>query len=711
MHPIHPLQSSSQLDRGQLNPDQLIPDQPHPGHRHHDQSGRPPADRAFATIVVWSSVVAIGIGVVYWLSRVGLSNPPGPVLRTVALSLFLVAAPFYARFAMSRLRVEYSWMSSYSFLWLAALCMTAVAGRIAGPAGIVVGAVLGLAGVAAFGVLLSRWLRRGSLWANAAIFTGGSAFAVWTSGVVWGRIYKNPLFFENLSVNGMVHHDSLHLASFANMLSTYGVATTGLDGLPYIPYHWGTAWLFAQWSNLIGISVLDFYQLGFPVMMIPFFFGGLLAAATEIRRLRWRVRASSSSDTFPRYDFWSDWRPWTILLLASVGVIPIDAMDSMGVWTSNVVISESYTVGVPAALLLFATTLIFWNTRGRRGTTDAVFLFLVLPLGIVGLGYLKISLMVLGLILLLYAGLRLRLYAQARYVAAGILATAAAFIAYTRVSLPAHNEGLAPLDFLVNFVPRPWWPFFFVVHLLWAWVFVGLRTWREGVRTLADLRVAIAERRLLDAEAVALIAVAGIVPGMVIHIDGGSAFYFSDVQRWFSVTLLIAGADVLLRRRVNARADNAPRDPPLQGAGAGSSRLGRIPAFRAIAIVFAIPFAVSMALNALRWPMQMLRENAATRRALYPAEGTAAMIPGAAGLPRLTDPAVLQPALRTSRNFPVLDQLQSLSELPLSERRRTALFIPQSETLYWRILSRPGACTFAPFVAPALSGIAMIDGM
>ncbi|MEO5579426.1 MAG: hypothetical protein ABIR58_02125, partial [Gemmatimonadaceae bacterium] len=42
---------------------------------------------------------------------------------------------------------------------------------------------------------------------------------------------------------------------------------------------------------------------------------------------------------------------------------------------------------------------------------------------------------------------------------------------------------------------------------------------------------------------------------------------------------------------------------------------------------------------------------------------------------------------------------------------RTALFIPQSETLYWRILSRPGACTFAPFVAPALSGIAMIDGM
>jgi hypothetical protein len=49
--------------------------------------------------------------------------------------------------------------------------------------------------------------------------------------------------------------------------------------------------------------------------------------------------------------------------------------------------------------------------------------------------------------------------------------------------------------------------------------------------------------------------------------------------------------------------------------------------------------------------------------------------------------------------------------MSLAERRRTALFIPQSELRYWDVLTRPGACSFSSFVAPALSGMAMIDGM
>ncbi|MGH9418532.1 MAG: hypothetical protein ACRD3J_01050 [Thermoanaerobaculia bacterium] len=44
-------------------------------------------------------------------------------------------------------------------------------------------------------------------------------------------------------------------------------------------------------------------------------------------------------------------------------------------------------------------------------------------------------------------------------------------------------------------------------------------------------------------------------------------------------------------------------------------------------------------------------------------------------------------------------------------RRRTGLFIPQTETAYWQVLTRPGDCSFSSFVAPALSTMAMIDGM
>ncbi len=40
-----------------------------------------------------------------------------------------------------------------------------------------------------------------------------------------------------------------------------------------------------------------------------------------------------------------------------------------------------------------------------------------------------------------------------------------------------------------------------------------------------------------------------------------------------------------------------------------------------------------------------------------------------------------------------------------------ALFIPQTETKYWTLLQRPGACSFSAHIAPTITGIAMVDGM
>ena len=52
-----------------------------------------------------------------------------------------------------------------------------------------------------------------------------------------------------------------------------------------------------------------------------------------------------------------------------------------------------------------------------------------------------------------------------------------------------------------------------------------------------------------------------------------------------------------------------------------------------------------------------------------------------------------------------------MARLPRGEKERTALFIPQTETRYWTLLQRPGACSFSGHVAPTITGIAAIDGM
>ena len=60
------------------------------------------------------------------------------------------------------------------------------------------------------------------------------------------------------------------------------------------------------------------------------------------------------------------------------------------------------------------------------------------------------------------------------------------------------------------------------------------------------LSVAVAVTRpfeVLDAELVAVVAICGFLPGELITIHGGSAVYFSDVQRWVAapLALLIGG--------------------------------------------------------------------------------------------------------------------------------------------------------------------------
>ncbi|HEX2723482.1 MAG TPA: hypothetical protein VHM24_11220 [Gemmatimonadaceae bacterium] len=647
-----------------------------------------------------ASVMAMGLAAIYWLARIGFDNPPWPVVRAAGLALLLINSPYAVRMLIRRRTLEYGWGTSYSFLWLLTIALAGAVGWAVPLIGFSPFIPLALLAVVGFLILFVDWARHSGWRAAGAMILAAGFFSTWAAGVVWGRIYKSPLFLEMLMLDGKVHHDGITLAALGNMIRTYGVPSMGLDGLPYMSYHWGTPWLFAQWSNLTGTSVMEFYQLVFPVTMIPFFFGGLVAFGLEARYAIYQRRMADMKLDYARQAGAFDPRLgptfWLVFLSATVGMIPITGMDALGVWTSNLMISESYTVGVPVALLLFATTIVFWQCGGdevlrNRGTAkDWVFLAVVLPAGLVALGYLKISLMVLGFLAAVYGALRTGAFRKRSVILIIVLATLLVGITYPLVSLAAHREGVVPLDFLQGFVPLEWWPFFFLFHLFWSAFYVVLRLRQEGARTIGDFLTLARNRRILDVELVGLVALAGVAPGLVIHIDGGSAFYFSDVQRWVSVGLLLAGVGTLL-----------PRLPRWRWTD-----------LRMLAIAFALlPMAVSMSRNSLHWTKRMLRANAATRAALYPVQARGAIPEGIRGLSHMRDPAILEAGLRSARNANPVRGLLEIGNLSPLSKRHTAVFVPQTEERYWTLLSRPGACAFSGFVVPALAGLSMIDGM
>jgi hypothetical protein len=485
-----------------------------------------------------------------------------------------------------------------------------------------------------------------------------------------------PLFWETMSFKANVHHDTFYYGNIANMLETYGVPTTGLDGIPTIQYHFGSPWMFAKWSHLIGVDTLTFYSLGYPIVVLPLFFASLLLLTAELRV------AFAMPVTPPLR---ADWRMWLVFLAASVGFIPTGALDALAVWNSNAFISESYLIAMAIMFLLFGVAVRFWrNDANRSAGSMSAWGFLVefLPLAVALLGLLKISQMLLSLGLAVYLFVRLKLYRRPVAVSSIAAMTVLCAISYRFVSLPEQDIGLSPLHFMRFDAAQGWQQFFPLIHFMWTWVYVGMRIWEEGARDLRGLFDVLRSRRLIDAEILAIFAILAFLPGEIVSIHGGSAVYFSDAQRWLALSFIAARMGLWVKEWHAIKAGHTSARGETQ-RGVNGIRLKVL-----LGVFVAAPFAITLLMNLSQWPMRVLRTNITLRRELVAQGGEA-----------------------KSLYYPIVTALRDIARLPLEERQKTLLFIPQTSTQYWSMFTADGRCTYTPLIAPAIASVAMLDGM
>jgi hypothetical protein len=648
------------------------------------------------TVAAFGTIAASVIASLYYAGRIGFENPARPIVATLGLSLFITATPFLAWWLSPRRHYDepQPWWRSQTFFTLVALALSAVAGMAVPLTGVNAVWVLAGIGFAAAIAAVVIWVRRGDPGANLLFVAGTGVFAVWACGVAWSTRYKNPVFWETLEYHANVHHDPLYNISLANNMRTYGVSSTGLDGVPYIPYHFGSGWLNSQWAYLAGTDVLSFYNLGPSVIVIPLFFSAVLLLGIEVKKGWRRAHPAEGRDVPLR----TDYAAWLVFLVATVGLIPTSGLDAMGIWNLHALISESYVIGVPVFLLVMSTATVYWRRRkSSQRIGDLVFLLAFAPAMLVVAGFLKVSTMLLLLAAALAVALLGRLFRDWVFALSALLCFGASAITYRLVSVAAQNQGIVPFSFMRFYVEAAWWPYFILVHLFWSWLYIYLRLREEDVNTIGDVRQAALQGRISDVVVVAIVAIAGWLPGEVIDIHGGSAVYFSDVQRWFALSLLMASAGRWLSR--SRAADDIPRRSMLTLGGMRLSRLW--------VAALAIPIGITMILNIRRAPMTALRANLTLRRALFAEAGIA----GPVGIRSLANPRILSAGLRRSPDYALISTLRRLDDTPPALKRRTAVFIPQSYTHFWRVWTEADRCSFVPFIVPATSGLALIDGM
>jgi hypothetical protein len=340
---------------------------------------------------------------------------------------------------------------------------------------------------------------------------------LWLSAVVWEGRNLTPLFLEKI-ISGFYNSpdlncglDNLYHMSMAQMIKTYHIPSTGLDELPYTPYHFGSHFLFAQISTVLGISIVDMYHVGFPIIFVPLFFYVVFLVFHQFKEL------SGSTALF-------DYFFWVLSFALFIGILPVHpegiAFRTSLAWNS-ILKSESYLISMLFFVMSLSFIIVPILKEGSMKTSPPLVLFsifLLIMIGICKLSTLFILDVVLG-----YLYFRYRLYKSVLPTLFLISAAAISFFLIYLVNDPkASGGGIEFLHFYKNFIHSRF-PFFIFLSFLWTFLLlaIGLFLAVRKIRVntiLVELQIAI--------------AVFGFLPGMVLQIAGGSAYYFSDIQHW-----------------------------------------------------------------------------------------------------------------------------------------------------------------------------------
>jgi hypothetical protein len=629
--------------------------------------------RLARTVALLASVMAFTMSAVYCASRIGFPTHYSSVARICGISFLLLnVAPFGRR----------RWFNGPAALTLLSLVLLCLAGWYL-PAPSVVAWTCALLGYGLF--LCNFWhclpdyqthKRTLLLLVVAALFVG-----LYVSGKHWGLGYNNPLAEERLAVN-LGHIDAPFHSAIANMLRNYGRPSTGLDGLPYLAYHFGSHWVAASLAALTGQGLFEFYNSASGILFVPLMYAAFLGLAGLLRGF---AQKEPEPTTLP-----GGFLFWAVALVGLIGPFPKKG-DMLRVSLMEIYDSDSYTLGLAVSFLVLALAVSYYFDRRERSGPpawgDKLALLMLFPLLFAACGLIKISLAYLLVGMAFFVCWRLGLWRQPLYLA-HLAISAALAVALLRFATSRVDSHFALFTF--DRIHPEWLPFFFAFYFFWVWAFAWLLFCRLHLSTLEAVSTALREGKLIPLEILLFCSLIGLVPYLLLRFNTGSWNYFTQYQTFLGLALTVAylpaGADFF-----RARTQGWQQIP-----------------VRSVAIVLAGCLIGTHLLTTTASAVYgLVKDNAQIRAELagYPEDAWRSHLRLLYGGSRGVVSGPAQARLAT------LASLRELGRIPRAEKRKTVLYIPKTYRAYWGDLRQfPGTEGTTPFIAPALSGLAMISG-
>lgn len=179
------------------------------------------------------------------------------------LSIFSLAATIFILpdFVVYYFPGKNRWFETGEFYTIVLIIFLGITGLVMGPYAEFVNYILLPAGIGLAFWEFFRFLKLNNKMLN---LLSGATFMGFMVLLFYSQWFHTPVYPEVIILGQ--GFDQLFHSSISNMFSTVGYATTGLDGVPYFNYHWGSHILFAGFKNFTGVNTIMFYNIVYPAI-------------------------------------------------------------------------------------------------------------------------------------------------------------------------------------------------------------------------------------------------------------------------------------------------------------------------------------------------------------------------------------------------------------------------------------------------------------
>lgn len=645
-----------------------------------------------ASIAFFCSIFSITGSLIYLFLRTGFHKDYLSVNKVLGLSLLLLALPiFINEIVLSKSPSK--WHRNYSFLLFVLLLVTSLLGYASREFQFTALSFMSLLGFPFFIWLSIQAFKSQGILKIIAITIFGLLFSTFITSLIFSNHIK-PLFFEGtFSWSYLWKIDTLYHISAAQMFNTYGIFSTGLDGVEYLPYHYGSHFLYVGLSNFLNITIPEAYILIPVVITSPLFFFVFFHLIYQVKKL-----VGVQEDV--NYFF------VIILLMAFVGYFKNTFFPSSGtlpeyagmlLGSPILFLSDSYTISlifltIMLSLILHYVQEIREHQRGNLSTR--LFLWIALPLLFFCAGFSKISILYIAFSIICFLFLRLKLYKNKDYVVSLIVMSIGFTIIYFLVRDEKYGDGGVSLFYHFKEAKQNIF-LFLLLHFSWVWALVLLFILSKiGSKNLRQID----EKRML-VEVILAITAASLVPALLIKVKGGQLYYFTEISSWYAAAVILAYQPLFKFDRLNF--------------------LDEVELLKKGLIFIILFYFLNVFYSNFQvYKNQMLRLNYTTRYSML--IGPKSLVVPEKFVPKLLFDfdneklkAIQAPldskffdSTRVSPPKDFITKLSELNRISLAEKSQSVVYV-NFETLEFDL---PVKCFERPFLIPALSGIASIHG-